>query len=79
MPTAQLDHPAHWRKRAAETRRAADKTFDRPDKKTLGDIADAYEKLARIAETKARKYRRPSNRVPRLSTAEFQALTRHRS
>ena len=54
MPTAQLDHPAHWRKCATETRRAADKTFDRPDKKTLDDIADAYEKLARIAEAKAR-------------------------
>lgn len=59
MPTAQLDHPAHWQKRAAETRRAADKTFDRPDKKTLDDIADAYEKLARIAEAEARKDRRP--------------------
>jgi hypothetical protein len=59
MPTAQLDHPAHWRRRAAETRRAADKTFDRPDKKTLDDIADAYEKLARISEAEARKNRRP--------------------
>jgi hypothetical protein len=55
MPTAQLDHPAHWRTRAAETRRAADKTFDRPDKKTLDDIADAYEKLARIAEGQGAK------------------------
>ena len=47
--------PAYWRRRAEEARRAAEQLVDMVSKKTLLDIAEAYEKLANFAETSGDK------------------------
>ena len=47
-----IDDPAHWRLRAEEARRTADQLNDSADKKTLLEIAEAYEQLATLAEAK---------------------------
>ena len=47
-----IDDPAHWRQRAEEARRTAEQLDDSADKKTMLDIADAYERLATLAEAK---------------------------
>ena len=47
-----IDDPGHWRRRAEESRRTADQLNDPADKKTLLDIAEAYEQLATLAEAK---------------------------
>ena len=47
-----IDDPAHWRQRAEEARRTAEQLDDLADKKTMLDIADAYERLATLAEAK---------------------------
>lgn len=52
-PTPPQDSPAYWRRRAEEARRAAEQMVDRVSKRTLLDIAEAYEKLAK--ETSAAK------------------------
>jgi hypothetical protein len=52
--TELRDEPAHWRERAEEARRTASETqaADPFATKTLLEIADAYEELARLAEAK---------------------------
>ena len=54
-PKPPQDSPAYWRRRAAEARCAAEQMADMISKKTLLDIAEAYEKLANFAETSAAK------------------------
>jgi len=44
-----MDGPAYWLRRADEARRAADEMADPISKKTLLDIAKAYEELAAFA------------------------------
>jgi hypothetical protein len=44
--------PAHWRQCAEQARRTADQETDPTTSKTLLDIAEAYEKIAAIAEAK---------------------------
>jgi hypothetical protein len=50
--TRQEDAPAYWRRRAEEARRAAERMVDPISKKTLLDIASAYEELAASAAVK---------------------------
>jgi hypothetical protein len=47
-----IDDSVHWRQRAEESRRIAGRLDDPVSKKTLLDIADAYEQLATLAEAK---------------------------
>lgn len=47
-----IDDPVRWRQRAEESRRTADQLDDPVAKKTMLDIADAYEQLATLAEAK---------------------------
>jgi hypothetical protein len=47
-----IDDPGHWRQCAEEARRTADQLDDLANKKTMLEIADAYEKLATLAEAK---------------------------
>ena len=49
----ELNSPAHCRKRAEETRRLANQLADAKAKQTLMDIAESYEQLATLAETRA--------------------------
>ena len=51
--TTELNSPAHWRKRAEETRRLAHHLADPVAKQTVMEIAQSYEELAIIAETRA--------------------------
>lgn len=44
-----MDGPAYWLRRAEEARRSADEITDPVSKKTLLDIAKAYEELATFA------------------------------
>ena len=44
--------PANWRQRAQQARRDAEDMLDSVSKKTLIEIADAYEQLAILAEAK---------------------------
>jgi hypothetical protein len=55
---SELNTPAHWRKRAEETRRLANKLADPTAKQTVMQIAESYEQLAIMAE--ARALRRPT-------------------
>jgi hypothetical protein len=51
MPTPTLlNDPAHWRRRAQETRRIADQLDDPIAKQAMLDIAQHYEQIAAIAE-----------------------------
>jgi len=59
-PTQQEDAPAYWRRRAEEARRAAAGMVDPISKKTLLDIANAYEELATSAGAKQRTVQGPS-------------------
>jgi hypothetical protein len=52
MSTPLIADPAYWQQRAMETRQMADQSPDPADKKTLLEIADAYEHLATRAEAK---------------------------
>ena len=47
-----IDDPGHWRQCAEEARRTADQLDDPADKKTMLDIAEAYEQLVALAEAK---------------------------
>jgi hypothetical protein len=47
-----MDGPAYWLRRAEEARRTADEMADPISKKTLLDIAKAYEELAAFAAGK---------------------------
>jgi len=40
------DDPAHWRRRAAESRSIAEQLDDPVQKKTMLEIAESYERLA---------------------------------
>jgi hypothetical protein len=51
MSPDKIDTPENWRKRAEETRRLANQLADPVAKQTATEIAEAYEKLAVIAET----------------------------
>jgi hypothetical protein len=51
-PQANGDEPAHWRRCAEEARRASRQTRDPLSKKTLAEIADAYEQLAALAKAR---------------------------
>ena len=60
-PTPLEGEPASWHQRAEDARREADLTTDPIARDTLIAIADAYEKLAAIAEAKlASKHERSS-------------------
>jgi hypothetical protein len=47
-----LNDPAHWRKRAEETRSIADKIDDPTAKQTMLQVAEHYERIAVIAQTR---------------------------
>jgi len=49
---SQIDHPASWWQRAEEARRTAEQQDDAISQKLLRDIADYYEQLARLVETR---------------------------
>lgn len=51
-PTSVEKDPAHWRQCADQARRAAEQDTDPTTTKTLLEIAEAYEKLASLAEAK---------------------------
>ena len=51
---SSVDDPAHWRQRAAESRRIADQLKHAEQKKAMLDIAESYERLALLAEKKNR-------------------------
>ena len=51
-PTSVEQDPAHWRRCADQARRAADQESDPTAKKTLLEIAEAYDKLALLADAK---------------------------
>ena len=50
-----LSDPAHWRRRATEARRDAEKLDDPSDKETLLSIAKHYEKVAVLIEKNGSK------------------------
>ena len=50
--TSSIEGPAYWLRRAEEARRTADEMADPVSKKTLLDIAKAYEELAAFAAGK---------------------------
>jgi hypothetical protein len=54
MPKLALsDDPEHWRERAAEARRLADRMDDDPiAKSTMLGIVEAYERLAEMAQAR---------------------------
>jgi hypothetical protein len=56
--TSNIDDPAYWRRRAIEARRVADQLDEATAKQTMLSIAQSYERLAILAETKAA--RRPT-------------------
>jgi hypothetical protein len=45
-PPSLLEDPAHWRRRATESRSIAEKLDDPVQKKTMLEIAESYERLA---------------------------------
>ena len=49
----ELNSPAHWRKRAEDTRRLANGLTDATAKQTLMEVAQSYEQLAVLAEARA--------------------------
>jgi len=51
-PTSVEKDPANWRQCAEQARQAADQETDPAANKTLQEIAQAYEKLAALAEAK---------------------------
>ena len=53
----ELNSPAHWRKRAEDTRRLASQLVDPVAKQTAMEIAQAYEQLAIMAEAGALAHR----------------------
>ena len=50
-----LRDPKHWRERADEARRVADKLTDQDAKKTMLGIAASYDRLAERAQIRAGK------------------------
>jgi hypothetical protein len=54
MPTPTLlNDPAHWRRRAQETRTMADQLNDPAAKQKLLEVAQHYEEIAAIAEKRS--------------------------
>jgi len=51
-PTSVEIDPAYWRQCAEQARRTANQEIDPTANKTLLEIAEAYEKLAALAEAK---------------------------
>ncbi len=51
-PTSVEKVPAYWRLRAEQARQAAEQETDPASNKTLLEIAEAYVKLAMLAEAK---------------------------
>ena len=49
---SQINDPALSRQRAEEARRTAEQLDDAVSQKVLRDIADLYEQLARLVETR---------------------------
>lgn len=47
-----IDDPTQWRQRAEESRRTAAQLHDPVARKTMLEIADAFEQLATLAEAK---------------------------
>jgi hypothetical protein len=60
IPTSTMDGPEYWLRRAEEARRTADEMVDPVSKRTLLDIARAYEELARFAISKQGTDKEPS-------------------
>jgi hypothetical protein len=60
IPTSTMDGPAYWLRRAEEARRTADEMVDPVSKRTLLDIAQAYEELAKVAASKQATDQEPS-------------------
>ena len=60
-PTPHEADPASWRQRAEDARREAELAPDLIDRDTLISIANAYEKLAAIAEAKLASKRERSS------------------
>lgn len=54
------DDPSHWRQRAQETRAEAEAMADPDAKQTLVEIAEAFERLARLAERQGQPSRPPT-------------------
>jgi len=54
MKVPSLDNTAHWRRRAEEARRMADQIDDPVAKRTMMDIAAAYEQFVALIEKKRR-------------------------
>jgi len=52
--TTPTNDPAHWRRRAKEARRDADKFDDPSVKETLLSIAKTYERVADLIQAKAK-------------------------
>jgi len=50
MPKHLLNDPAHWRRRANETRRIADQLDDPVARQKMLEVAEHYEQIAAIAE-----------------------------
>jgi len=51
-PVPHENEAAHWRRCAEDARRAAEQALDSVSRKTLAEIADAYERLATLADAK---------------------------
>jgi hypothetical protein len=50
MPPSLIHDPKHWRERAEEARSHAEEMKDPEAKRTMLDIAEGYERLAKQAE-----------------------------
>ncbi len=50
-----FNDPKHWRGRAAEARARAEQMTDRDGRQMMLGIAEDYEKLAKLAEERAKK------------------------
>jgi hypothetical protein len=53
MPKPTVNDPAHWRRRAAETRSIAAQLDDAVAKQAMLEIAEQYERVAAMAEKRA--------------------------
>jgi hypothetical protein len=49
-----FNDPEHWRKRAAEARALAETFTDKQARERMLEVAAGYERLARLAEERAR-------------------------
>jgi hypothetical protein len=48
------DDPGYWRQRAQESRAEAERLVDPEAKRTMHEIAEAYERLAELAERRVK-------------------------